>query len=155
MDNFLSSLERKKLLNLTQPLLVNDYNDPKMKGKSSAANLHLYPRFNFFFQKIKKLITKKYKKDFSIVKGWARYTQGDHINWHSHPEDIDITLIYYIYNPSKLGTWVKFKDKEQLVGGKQNSIVGFDASLPHSVPQSEKKIERYTFICDVNLRDPR
>ena len=86
-----------------------------------------------------------------MFQAWCRYTQGDHLNFHSH-FGIDLTVGYFLKNPSGLGTLVRTHDEEINLGGEENSLVAFDASLSHSVPDSSDKIERYTFIVDLKRK---
>ncbi len=147
-ENIFTDVKRKQLLKMSKPLLVNHYNDSGMKGLSTHPDLYKIPGFDFYVKKIKTLIEEHYQRKFNIVRAWCRYTQGDHINFHRHP-NVNLTSSYYLQNPSELGTLARTDNKEIHLGGKENSLVAFDASIFHSVPTSTKKMERYTFITDL------
>ena len=150
-ENIFTDIERTKLLKMCKPLLVTKYNSPTMKGLTSRADLKKITEFNFYINKIKTIIEKHYKQKFNVFQAWCRYTQGDHLNFHSH-FCIDLTVGYFLKNPSGLGTLVRTHGEEINFGGEENSLAAFDASLSHSVPDSSDKIERYTFIVDLKRK---
>jgi hypothetical protein len=141
-----SSPERKYLLNKIKPYLTKKHNNNTMHGLSTGSDLYQISDFRFYIDKIKTAIEKKCKEPLTIFKAWCRYTEGDHLNFHNHPP-MTLTSIYYLSNPSALGTLIKVPGRN-IVGGKENSLVCFDGSIYHSVPQCSKKIKRYTFIVD-------
>tara|TARA_R110000744_G_scaffold259725_1_gene374805 strand:+ start:267 stop:749 length:483 start_codon:yes stop_codon:yes gene_type:complete len=151
-ENIFTDTQRKKLLKITKPLMVTKFNSPTMKGLSTRGDLHKLSGFKFYVNKLKSIIEKQYKEKFTIFKCWGRYTQGDHLNFHSHVA-VDLTLNYYLKNSSGLGTLVRTKNEEINLGGKENSLAVFNASLLHSVPDSSDKLERYTFIVDLNIKN--
>ena len=105
--------------------------------------MHSLP-LNFFLKKIN-----KYIKPNKISKCWANYTAGDYISWHSH-ENIKYSIVYYLKSPQKLGVmFAKNKFGVEYTKGIENSLVMFDGSRSHSIPNSHKKMNRYTIALDI------
>ena len=150
-ENIFTEAQRKKLLKLIKPLMVTKFNSPTMKGLSTKV-LNELPEFKFYINKIKLIIEKEYKEKFTVFKCWGRYTQGDHINFHSH-FGVDLTVNYFLKNSRGLGTLVRTRKEEVHLGGKENSLAVFDASFLHSVPDSPNKLDRYTFVIDLNKKN--
>ena len=69
-----------------------------------------------------------------IFKCWVNYTDNDSQGgcWHTHP--VEITSVYYLENPQKLGTVFKTKRKEFQIDLPTNSLIVFCPQLCHSGP---------------------
>ena len=144
--NILNKKEQKKLLNFAKNKIKNL--GPDYPGLQSGSNLHTYKELNIFLEQIK-----KYINTYNITGCWANYTNGDHICWHNHPSS-KYSLIYYLHNKDAMG--VMFRNMSNtdyhLIGyteGLDNSMVIFDSSTIHSVPNSSKKLNRYTLVMDL------
>tara|TARA_R110000737_G_C14186135_1_gene414420 strand:- start:33 stop:485 length:453 start_codon:yes stop_codon:yes gene_type:complete len=143
--NILNKKEQKYLINFVKKQ-VTDLG-PKYPGLQSKSNLHTYKELNFFLEKIKKHIYL-----YNVVGCWGNYTNGNYISWHNHPSKY--SLVYYLHNQDNIG--VMFKDISntdydiiEYTKGLDNSMVLFDSSRIHSVPNSSKKLNRYTLIMDL------
>ena len=142
--NILQEKERKKLLKFCKTKLENfGDNWPGLQN-----NLHTYPEFNLFI----KTILNKHLKNYKVETAWVNYSEGDIINWHSHPT-AKKSAVYFLQNPDNLGTIFRNEkynyDKIISTKGPQNSLLVFDGSKTHSQPYSHKKIKRYTIAVDL------
>ena len=144
--NILTKEEQKNLFNFAKDKVKNL--GPNYPGLQSKNNLHTYKELNIFLDKIKKHIN-----SINILGCWVNYTNGDHISWHNHPSS-KYSLVYYLHNKDNMG--VMFKDTSnteydliEYTEGLDNSMVIFDSSKIHSVPNSVKKLNRYTLIMDL------
>ena len=80
---------------------------------------------------------------------WCNYTDGSYISWHTH-ENIKYSIVYYLKSPKKLGVmFAKNRSGIEYTEGLENSLVMFDGSREHSVPNSHKKMNRYTIALDI------
>ena len=144
--NVLEEKERKKLLKFVKTK-VRYWND-KVPGLQTPMDLHTHAETQYFYKKI----LQKYFKDMSIQYSWANYSEGDIINWHTHPTSI-ISAVYFLKNPDSLGTIYRNEkyiyDKIISTKAPQNSLLVFDGSKTHSQPYTHKKIERYTIAVDL------
>ncbi len=144
--DILQEKERKKLLKFCKTKLEN-FGD-NWPGLQSKNNLHTYPEFNLFI----KTILNKHLKNYKVETAWVNYSEGDIINWHSHPT-AKKSAVYFLQNPDNLGTIFRNEkynyDKIISTKGPQNSLLVFDGSKTHSQPYSHKKIKRYTIAVDL------
>jgi len=144
--NILTKAQQKNLLNFVKNKVKKI--GPKYPGLQSYNNLHTYKELNIFLEKIKKYV------DINNILGcWVNYTNGDHISWHNHPSKY--SLVYYLHNKDNVG--VMFRNMSNMnyylieyTEGLENSMVVFDSSRIHSVPNSFKKLDRYTLVMDLN-----
>tara|TARA_R100000231_G_scaffold127037_1_gene97759 strand:- start:395 stop:850 length:456 start_codon:yes stop_codon:yes gene_type:complete len=144
--NILTKDQQKNLLNFVKNKVKKI--GPKYPGLQSNNNLHTYKELNIFLEKIKKYIDTN-----NILGCWVNYTNGDHISWHNHPSKY--SLVYYLHNKDNVG--VMFRNMSNMnyylieyTEGLENSMVVFDSSRIHSVPNSSKKLDRYTLVMDLN-----
>jgi hypothetical protein len=138
--NILSTKEKNKLLKFVKTKVKSIEGCP---GLQTDPNLHTYREMDYFLDKIKNEI-----KNYHIVKCWANYTDGSYIAWHEHPSKY--ALVYYLYSPENLG--VMFQKENNIIEytkGLENSIVMFNSNKIHSVPNSPKKINRYSIAVDL------
>jgi hypothetical protein len=143
--NILTKNEQKNLFNFVKNKVKKI--GPLFPGLQTKNNLHTYKELNIFLKKIKKYI------DINSISGcWANYTNGDHISWHNHPSKY--SLVYYLHNKDNIG--VMFRNTSNMdyylieyTEGLENSMVIFDSSRIHSVPNSPNKLNRYTLIMDL------
>ena len=144
--NILPEVERKKLLKFCKTKL-EDFGD-NWPGLQSKNNLHAYPEMDFFVNSL----LNKYMKGYKIETSWVNYSEGDIINWHSHPT-AKKSVVYFLKNPDSLGTIFRNEkynyDKITSTKGPQNSLLVFDGKKTHSQPYTHKKIERYTIAVDL------
>ena len=140
--NILDKKEKKDLLAFVKTKI--QYLGEDYPGLQTEGDLHTYKELNFFLKKINKHI-----KPNKINKCWANYTAGDYISWHSH-KGIKYSVVYYLKSPQKLGVmFTKGKYGVEYTEGLENSLVIFDGSKTHSMPNSHKKINRYTIALDI------
>ena len=144
--NILTKEEQEKLFNFAKNKVENL--GPNYPGLQSKNNLHTYKELSIFLQKIKKHIN-----PINISGCWVNYTNGDHISWHNHPSS-KYSLVYYLHNKDNIG--VMFRNMSntdyhliEYTEGLDNSMIIFDSSKIHSVPNSAKKLNRYTLIMDL------
>ena len=138
--NILNTKEKNKLLKFVKTKVKSIEGCP---GLQTDPNLHTYREMDYFLDKIKNEI-----KNYHIVKCWANYTDGSYIVWHEHPSKY--SLVYYLYNPENIGVmFQKENDKIEYTKGLENSIVIFNSNKIHSVPNSPKKINRYTISLEL------
>tara|TARA_R110000822_G_C14925586_1_gene451935 strand:- start:48 stop:503 length:456 start_codon:yes stop_codon:yes gene_type:complete len=144
--NILTKEEQENLFNFAKNKIENL--GPNYPGLQSKSNLHIYKELNIFLKKIKKHIN-----SINILGCWVNYTKGDHISWHNHPSS-KYSLVYYLHNKDNIG--VMFRNMSntdyhliKYTEGLDNSMVIFDSSKIHSVPNSPKKLNRYTLIMDL------
>ena len=138
--NILNTKEKNKLLKFVKTKVKSIEGYP---GLQTDPNLHTYREMDYFLDKIKNEI-----KNYHIVKCWANYTDGSYITWHKHPSKY--ALVYYLYSPENLG--VIFQKENNIIEytkGLENSIVMFNSNKIHSVPNSPKKINRYSIAVDL------
>ena len=139
--NILKNNERKSLLKFVKSQVKNL--GPQFPGLQSDPDLHKYKEVNVLLTKINKLIS-----PFHIKKCWANHTDGSYILWHKHLSKY--SLVYYLYNPENIGVmFQKENDKIEYTKGLENSIVIFNSNKIHSVPNSPKKINRYTISLEL------
>ena len=140
--NILTKKEQKDLLAFVKTKVQNlGENYPGLQTKN---NLHMYKELNPFLRKINKHI-----KSNKIDMCWCNYTDGSYISWHNH-EGFKYSIVYYLKSPQKLG--LMFKNGKygiKYTEGLENSLVIFDGSKVHSMPNSHKKINRYTIAIDI------
>ena len=140
--NILTKKEQKDLLAFVKTKVQNlGENYP---GLQTGNNLHMYKELNLFLRKINKHI-----KSNKIDMCWCNYTDGSYISWHNH-EGFKYSIVYYLKSPQKLG--LMFKNGKygiKYTEGLENSLVIFDGSKVHSMPNSHKKINRYTIALDI------
>ena len=140
--NILSKKEQKDLLAFVKTKvqrLGEDY-----PGLQTKSDLHTYKELHPFLKKIN-----IYIKSNKIDMCWCNYTDGSYISWHNH-EGLKYSIVYYLKSPQKLG--VMFKNGKygiKYTEGLENSLVIFDGSKVHSMPNSHKKINRYTIAIDI------
>ena len=138
--NILNTKEKNKLLKFVKTKVKSIEGCP---GLQTDPNLHTYREMDCFLDKIKNEI-----KNYHIVKCWANYTDGSYNAWHKHPSKY--ALVYYLYSPENLG--VMFQKENNIIEytkGLENSIVMFNSNKIHSVPNSPKKINRYSIAVDL------
>jgi len=139
--NILTKKEQKHLLNFIETKLK--YFGEEWPGLQTENNLHTYKELEPFLKKIKKHIEPNTVKDC-----WANYTEGDYITWHKH--DSKYSVIYYLKNKKEIG--VMFKKSKygiEYTKGPENSLLIFDGSRIHSMPNTYEKIKRYTIALDI------
>ena len=91
---------------------------------------------DIFIDKVKKFIEPN-----SIKTCWSNYSTGDTIAWHTH--NCKYNIVYYLFNPSKLGVMFKKNNVVERTKGLENSLVVFDGSKIHSAPDSVKVSTNY------------
>jgi len=140
--NILSKEEQKDLLAFVKTKIQNLGQD--YPGLQTKSNLHTYKELNYFLKKIN-----KYIKPNKIDMCWGNYTDGSYLSWHNH-EGLKYSIIYYLKSPQKLGVmFKKGKYGIEYTKGLVNSLVIFDGGKVHSMPNSYKKINRYTIAIDI------
>jgi len=144
--NILTKEEQENLFNFAKDKVKNL--GPNYPGLQSKNNLHTYKELSIFLEKIKKHIN-----SINISGCWVNYTNGDHISWHNHTSS-KYSLVYYLHNKDNIG--VMFRNMSntdyhliEYTEGLDNSMIIFDSSKIHSVPNSAKKLNRYTLIMDL------
>jgi len=140
--NILTKKEQKNLLAFVK--IKIEYLGEDYPGLQTKSNLHTYKELNVFLKKIN-----KYVEPDKIDMCWANYTAGDYISWHNH-DNTKYSLVYYLKSPKKLGVmFAKGKYGIEYTEGLENSLVIFDGSRIHSMPNSYKKMNRYTLALDI------
>ena len=140
--NILLEKERLEILNFVKTT-VKDLG-PDFPGLQSSPDLHQYKELKILIDKIKDIID-----GYSIQKCWANLSHGDFIYWHKHDAS-DKSIVYYLKSPKNLGVmFAKNKSGIEYTEGVENSLVMFDGSKEHSVPNSHKKMDRYTIALDI------
>ena len=140
--NILTKKEQKDLFNFVKTKLQKLGRD--YPGLQTKNDLHTYKELHPFLKKINKHI-----KPNKIDMCWCNYTDGSYISWHTH-ENIKYSIIYYLKSPKKLGVmFAKNRSGIEYTEGLENSLVMFDGSREHSVPNSHKKMNRYTIAFDI------
>tara|TARA_R100001132_G_scaffold18401_1_gene16190 strand:- start:20 stop:457 length:438 start_codon:yes stop_codon:yes gene_type:complete len=138
--NILNTKEKNKLLKFVKTKVKSIYGCP---GLQTDSNLHTYREMDYFLDKIKNEV-----KNYRIVKCWGNYTDGSYSAWHDHPSKY--ALVYYLYSPENLGVMFrKENDTIEYTKGLENSIAMFNSNKIHSVPNSPKKINRYSIAVDL------
>mgnify|MGYP003154261320 CR=1 FL=1 len=138
--NILNTKEKNKLLKFVKTKVKSIYGCP---GLQTDSNLHTYREMDYFLDKIKNEV-----KNYRIVKCWGNYTDGSYSAWHDHPSKY--ALVYYLYSPENLGVMFrKENDTIKYTKGLENSIAMFNSNKIHSVPNSPKKINRYSIAVDL------
>tara|TARA_R110000803_G_scaffold154845_1_gene219618 strand:- start:266 stop:718 length:453 start_codon:yes stop_codon:yes gene_type:complete len=116
-------------------------------GLQTYGNLHTYKELNFFLKKINKHI-----KPYKISMCWGVCSIGNIISWHQH-YNCKYSFVYYLHNPNEEGTMFvepsKYYDFVKYTKGSENTLLKFDGLKRHSMPNSSKKIKRYTISFDV------
>ena len=139
--NILKNKERKSLLKFVKSKVKSL--GPLFPGLQSEPNLHEYKEINVLLTKISKLIT-----PYVIQKCWANYTDGSYISWHKHTSKY--SLVYYLHNLENIGVMFQKENNEiEYTKGLENSIIMFNSNKIHSVPNSHKKINRYTIALEL------
>ena len=133
--------ERLKLLEYIKTTVKNL--GSKYPGLQSKPNLHTDKEMLPLIK-----IIKNHLKGYNIERCWANFSMGDYMTWHAHPE-FDISVAYYLKNPSSIGTVFK-KDGfgVHVPECPENSLLIFDSKLVHSVPYHLKE-ERYSIAVDL------
>ena len=163
IDNIFSEEERKKLIDLSQPLLVPserlqasslEYDvDGKPRGrkfypgKQSFPTVHLHPDFQYYFNHILDLVNSTGIR-VKIKEAWVNYHDAPRpLNWHIHfKEGSDYCVIYYM-KTNWIDSGTVFRDK--FVKVPQNSLLLFPCHLEHSVPRNLLRLKRYTLAIDL------
>ena len=110
----------------------------------TESNLHFNPNpaLNTLLKKVK-----KYHKNYRIIKCWGLKTTGDFICWHQH--DVDLSMVYYLKNKSKIGTmFQKEKTSVLITECEENSLSLFNGREIHS-PPCHLPEERYVVTFDL------
>ena len=127
-DNILTEEERVEMVNFIKTKLKS-FTDTH-PGLQTDSNLHEYPEMQNFLKKIS-----SHTENFKISHCWANSTSGDNIAWHSHPDFIVRSIVYYLKNKCELGTiFKKGEIKVEVTKAPENSLAIFDSRLEHSVP---------------------
>ena len=158
IDNIFSEEERKKLIDLSQPLLVpserfqasafeNGYPRKFYPGKQSFPTVHLHPDFQYYFNHIVELVNSTGIR-VKIKEAWVNYHDAPRpLNWHIHfKEGSDYCVIYYM-KTNWIDSGTVFRDK--FVKVPQNSLLLFPCHLEHSVPRNLLRLKRYTLAIDL------
>tara|TARA_R110002012_G_scaffold153935_1_gene314168 strand:+ start:69 stop:524 length:456 start_codon:yes stop_codon:yes gene_type:complete len=127
-NNILTEEERIDMINFIKTKL-KPFSDTH-PGLQTDSNLHEYPEMQNFLKKIS-----SHTENFKISHCWANSTNGDNIAWHSHPNFIVRSIVYYLKNKCELGTiFKKGEIKVEVTKAPENSLAIFDSRLEHSVP---------------------
>jgi len=127
-DNILTEKERIDMINFIKTKLKS-FTDTH-PGLQTDSNLHEYPEMQNFLKKIS-----SHTENFKISHCWANSTNGDNIAWHSHPNFIVRSIVYYLKNECELGTiFKKGEIQVEVTKAPENSLAIFDSRLEHSVP---------------------
>ena len=158
IDNVFSEEERKKLIDLSQPLLVpserlqasafeNGYPRKFYPVKQSFPTVHLHPDFQYYFNHILDLVNSTGIR-VKIKEAWVNYHDAPRpLNWHIHfKEGSDYCVIYYM-KTNWIDSGTVFRDK--FVKVPQNSLLLFPCHLEHSVPRNLLRLKRYTLAIDL------
>tara|TARA_Y100000004_G_C8915568_1_gene412927 strand:+ start:132 stop:581 length:450 start_codon:yes stop_codon:yes gene_type:complete len=140
--NILTKKEQKDLLKFlkSEVRVLGD----TFPGLQTESNLHFNPNpaLNTLLKKVK-----KYHKNYRIIKCWGLKTTGDFICWHQH--DVDLSMVYYLKNKSKIGTmFQKEKTSVLITECEENSLSLFNGREIHS-PPCHLPEERYVVTFDL------
>lgn len=141
--NIFTNSERNKILEQFKPLLTKIQDFP---GLQTYANLHHVCKENDFYIDPFIKIKQRTKIKNSIFKSWVNYTDSEleYVSWHDHiSSPFNMTCVYMLENPEKIGTWFLVNDKVHKLKCPTNSLILFPTNLLHSVPGNIKK-PRYT-----------
>tara|TARA_Y100001937_G_C7014358_1_gene282458 strand:- start:116 stop:562 length:447 start_codon:yes stop_codon:yes gene_type:complete len=140
--NILTKKEQKNLLNFVKKKV--QYLGEDYPGLQTKGDLHTYKELCPFLKKIN-----KYVQPNKIFMCWGNYTDGSFISWHNH-EGLKYSMVYYLKSPQKLGVmFTTGKYGVIYTKGLENSLAIFDGSKVHSMPNSYKKMNRYTIAVDI------
>lgn len=86
---------------------------------------------------------------------WANVSKPES-NYTYHNHQTDITLVYFLKNPSKIyGTLLNFEDVEIIMCAEENSLLIFNPKLNHCVvsppPQISALDPRYSIVFDFSF----
>ena len=140
--DILNNKERLELLRFVKTKVMNL--GDTFPGLQTKPNLHTYKEMNVLLDR-----TKKYYAGYIIDKCWANYSIGDYLSWHTHPNHVSQSMVYFLQNPNNMGPFFKEnKLRIRVTRCPENSLILFSAQLQHSVP-CHLEAERYSIAFDL------
>ena len=164
-SNILSEKERKRLIEVTKPLLLEGSKLAEIyghcvgyPGKQTNSNIHLNPEFENIHSEILRLSRKYLLKNFEVERSWVNWTNGKKkdINWHTH--HTPYAAVYYMKhlpiftNGTLFKMQVNDKVRTKFFKAPQNSAIVFPAQLLHTAPSSPLRVDRYTLAINLGFK---
>jgi hypothetical protein len=139
------------------------FNTPHMYGHSSLGNNNIRSFYNYTFTKEDQDIIslcKKIEKDFFENKKIAvlrAYINIQHfgMNGEFHPDDGDVTVLYFPCPTNTNKGFFQYKEKEEIISIPyvQNQIILFDASILHRGIAFDDFKPRITLAFKIKYKD--
>jgi hypothetical protein len=146
-----SRKEKNLLINQMKPFLV-DLGD-QFPGLQSPPEMHQVYRVMGLFDPTIKICERIGIDSGKVYKMWGNYKDitVDDVNWHNHEnseDDQQLSVVYMIENPGKLGTLFKIDGEDYTFDLPTNSLVVFPSYYTHTSPIT--KYPRYTLALDIS-----
>jgi hypothetical protein len=155
VENFLDIETTKKIISLIDYEIKNNL-CPSISKYQSYNNMHFIYEddkyFDIFLRKLVNEVGKYSKNKMEMTSCWFNVCKEDsNFGFHDHPAS-DLTCVFFLKNCNENGTIFKFENTLLQLLVKDNSLVFFDPSLTHSVPEW-KGSDRYTIAADFIITD--
>ena len=155
IPNILTDDERKSVLKIIKPLLIDGEDLAKQLGRNepfpghqTLANLHLNPDLKFLHDRILSKISYHLDLDLTVERSWAKWSNGkeNQTNWHNH-EGIPWSAVFYLKTVKHLNNGTQFRSG--FVDVEPNSVLIFPGHLEHATPSHDIRHDRYVIAFDL------
>ena len=155
IPNILTDDERKSVLKIIKPLLIDGVDLAKQLGRNepfpghqTLANLHLNPDLKFLHDRILSKISYHLDLDLTVERSWAKWSNGkeNQTNWHNH-EGIPWSAVFYLKTVKHLNNGTQFRSG--FVDAEPNSVLIFPGHLEHASPSHDVRHDRYVIAFDL------